>query len=192
MANPYQSKRLIYRAVDPDDDVDFFRSVDADPIAQQNSDARILKPKTKADAKDMVTYFTEKCLLGVIICLPPTTPDAKPAPIGYISLQNPPPHMLFHRHTTLGINILAQYQGQGYGSEAILWATEWAFINAGMNRVAIRAFEFNEGARRLYEKLGFKPEGVQRELLWAKGRFWDDYGFAMLAREWHEMYGSKK
>ena len=188
--NPFCSARLLYRAVEPATDEDFFLKIQQDPIAFQNSNARVSSPQARSDAKRMMTHVSEKALLGVVICLPPSSQESQPiqdsrsTPIGVIHLEASPPHLSHHRHTEIGIDIVAEYQGQGYGSEAINWVLEWAFNMAGMHRVAIRAFEYNDGAVRLYEKLGFKLEGRSREALWFNGRFWDDVQYGMLEQEW--------
>lgn len=95
--------------------------------------------------------------------------------------------MQHHRFADIGIDILPEYQGKGYGSEAIGWILEWAFMTAGLHRVGIRCFAWNEGARRLYARLGFREEGVVRETLFYQGRWWDDVGFGMLEGEWREL-----
>lgn len=92
----------------------------------------------------------------------------------------------------IGLNILKKYQGQGYGGEAILWATRWAFKRAGMHRVGIGAFAYNPGALKLYERLGFKHEGVKREFLWYDGDWYDYVSMSMLDREWKELYDQPK
>ena len=97
-----------------------------------------------------------------------------------------------HRSTSIGLNLLPAYQGKGYGSEAIRWALEWAFEEAGMHRVAIQAFEYNEGARRLYERLGFVHEGTLREAFWHRGRWWADYEYGMLEDEWRAKQAQKE
>lgn len=99
---------------------------------------------------------------------------------------------MHHRRTEIGIDILPPFQGQGYGSEAIRWALEYAFSRTGMHKVRICAFEWNEGACRLYRKLGFKEEGRNREAMWHEGRFWDVVDMGMLDREWWAMEGERK
>lgn len=95
--------------------------------------------------------------------------------------------MAHHRNTEMGIDILPPYQGKGYGTEAIRWALEYAFHRAGLHKVRIRAFEWNEGAVRLYPRLGFALEGRERESLWHEGRFWDGIEFGMVESEWREI-----
>lgn len=56
----------------------------------------------------------------------------------------------------------------------------------------ISAFEYNYGARKLYERLGFKHEGTFREAYWSEGRFWDNYQYALLEDEWRAMQDAKR
>jgi RimJ/RimL family protein N-acetyltransferase len=97
-----------------------------------------------------------------------------------------------HRSTELGITLHASHQSRGYGSEAILWAAEFAFRHANLHRVAIGAFAWNERAYGLYERLGFVMEGRARECFWYDGRWEDAVSLGMLAGEWWERYGNEK
>jgi RimJ/RimL family protein N-acetyltransferase len=96
--------------------------------------------------------------------------------------------MAHHRRSEIGISIVRAYQSQGYGSEAIKWVLRFGFRHCNLHRIAICTFEYNTGARKLYEKLGFKPEQRLRDHLWHDGRYWDFVGFAMLEDEWRELY----
>lgn len=188
--DPFRSARLIYRAVESPDDDACFQSIQTDTAGFENSNARLIRPQSRKDAANYQKSVAEDSLLGVVICLPSSGED-KDTPIGTLHLNKPPEHLAQHRFTELGIDILPGYQSQGYGSESIKWALEWAFNVAGMHRVQVRSFEWNERARKLYQKLGFKHEGISREQLFYKGRFWDDYQYGMLDREWRGMDGSK-
>lgn len=191
MTDPFRSARLIYRAVEPSDDEDFFLNLQQDPISWVKSNATLARPQGKKDAKEFIKVI-EESLFGVVICLPAPAESAKPTPIGAIFLKKNNEGMMHHRFSEIGIDIVKAYQGQGYGSESINWILDWAFETAGLHRVAIRCMSYNEGAKRLYERLGFKLEGVGRELLWLRGKWWDDYQLGMLDREWREMQASKK
>ncbi|KAF2652383.1 acyl-CoA N-acyltransferase [Lophiostoma macrostomum CBS 122681] len=108
-------------------------------------------------------------------------------PIGEIHLKSLPASLSHHRTSEIGLDILPEYQGRGYGSEAINWALDYAFRRAALHRVSIRAFGWNEGALRLYGRLGFREEGRLRESLWHEGRWWDGVIFGMLEGEWAEL-----
>lgn len=186
MANPFRSDRLLYRAVEPTEDEAFILAMLQDPIAWASSNATLAKPQGKKDAAEYIKYL-EEALLGVIICLPPPEANERPIRIGAITLKSAPTAFTHHRFTEIGIDIMQAYQGKGYGSEAITWILNYAFETAGMHRVSVRHFAYNEGAGRLYERLGFKIEGVIREELFYKGRWWDGIQRGMLAREWAEL-----
>ena len=58
-----------------------------------------------------------------------------------------------------------------------------------MHRVSIAAFSFNEGAVRLYQRLGFVLEGRTREVAWYNGKYHDTIEMGMLRDEWLKLYG---
>lgn len=49
-------------------------------------------------------------------------------------------------------------QGQGLGSEMVSLAVKYAVDFLGMKRITLNVFSSNPGARRCYEKAGFKEE----------------------------------
>lgn len=102
------------------------------------------------------------------------------------------PRFACHRNASMGINIATPYQGQGYGTEAVLWGLEFAFKHANLHRVKIGALGWNEGALRLYQKLGFVVEGTDREAYWYDGGYRDCVWMGMLDREWAERYGGRE
>lgn len=112
--------------------------------------------------------------------------------IGEIHLSRLAPQHAHHRCTEIGIDIIPEHQGKGYGGEAINWSLDYAFRLAGLHRVKIRGFEWNAGALRLYERLGFVNEGREREACWHEGRFWDSVELGMLEGEWRAMQEKRK
>ncbi|KAF4552842.1 Hypothetical protein D9617_8g048540 [Elsinoe fawcettii] len=181
-SDPRRSARLLYRAVESTDE-DFLRKGNDDPsIYQMNG--RNASIFGTGDAKRLLDFLSTKALLGVIICLAPSedaiTTDTVLTPVGSMSLAPIPPEMRHHRFSILGIKILPQYRGQGYGTEAIGWLLSWGFNRIGLHRIQLDCFEWNDGARRLYERMGFTLEGRSRELLFHEGRFWDELHFSML------------
>ena len=53
-------------------------------------------------------------------------------------------------------------QRRGFATEATNTLLRYAFAALGMRRVGITHSSGNEGSRRVIEKLGFLPEGIQR------------------------------
>jgi RimJ/RimL family protein N-acetyltransferase len=171
-----------------DRDEELFMTIQCEALDYQLSNARLKVPQGKSHAQSYMKDVAEDCLIGAVICLKQesgSSSEQEAESIGTIHLSKISPHMMQHRHTDIGIDIIPQHQGKGYGGQAIRWVTQWAFEQAGLNRIQLRAFEYNTRALHLYQKLGFKQEGRWREYIWHKGRFWDDVQFSMLAREWH-------
>ena len=62
---------------------------------------------------------------------------------------------------TLGILIGRKDRwGQGYGTEAVRAALDYAFRVLGLRRVKLRTFAHNLRARRAFQKAGFREVGV--------------------------------
>jgi RimJ/RimL family protein N-acetyltransferase len=104
--------------------------------------------------------------------------------IGHIHSAPTTLHERHHRTMEIALDILPAYQGKGYGSEAVNWALEFGFRRAGLHSVRLRAFGWNKGAIRLYERLGFVMEGREREAVWYEGEWWDSVTLGMLEDEW--------
>ena len=178
------------------EDEPFLNTTSSDAEAYMNAAPHLPVPQGKKSSTRF-REFLEKCQLSAIICLPPPAngtganddTNSKPIQIGVLHLSPPSPTMVHHRREEFGLNLIKQYRGQGYGSEAIQWVLHWCFNYAGLHKVGCGAFAFNTGAVRLYEKLGFVLEGRQREHLWWNGKFWDLVLFGMLEDEWRERYG---
>jgi RimJ/RimL family protein N-acetyltransferase len=195
MSRPWRSDRLIYRAIETDDEP-FLAALGADGEAFMNAAPFIPLPQGK-DATTKFREFINSQLLGAMICLPPPVSEpaataegtaAKPIPIGIINLNAAGPGLAHHRRSEVGLNIARAYQGQGYGTEAIKWALRFGFRHCNLHRIEIEAFGYNTGALRLYERLGFKEEARKRDFLWHDGAYYDMVGLALLEDEWRELY----
>ncbi|PYH97634.1 acyl-CoA N-acyltransferase [Aspergillus ellipticus CBS 707.79] len=194
----FRSQRLVYRSPeDSDSDKAFYQhQILNDPTIQSMSSLRLKGPVAKKSAEEMINIMQEKTLLGVVICLPHPEQSPgqdskpKPIPIGQLALFNMgmgPSH--HHRHATLGISLVDGYRGKGYGGEAINWILDWAFMHAGLHRVGLDAFSFNENGLKLYRKLGFVEEGRQREVIRHLRGWHDVIKFSMLEDEWEKLRG---
>lgn len=75
---------------------------------------------------------------------------------------------------------------KGLGTEALgLWV-DYLFANSTVHRIGLDTWSFNPRMSRVAEKLGFVPEGVQREVLQWDGQWLDSVHFSMLRAEWEE------
>ena len=66
-----------------------------------------------------------------------------------------------HRHhcASLGISLLKEARGQGYGTQLIERLHHWAREQPELERIQLEVFHTNPEAIRLYERLGYVHEG---------------------------------
>ncbi|EON97731.1 putative gnat family protein [Phaeoacremonium minimum UCRPA7] len=193
-ANIFRSQRLVYRAVeDSPEEEAFLHRITTDIEGFANSNVGLSKPQNKESTKGWRKYLTEKTLISAIFCVTSLTdPESTPEPIGVVTLTGTSPHNAHHRNANISVDVLPSHQRKGYGSEAIQWVLQWGFQMAGLHRIGIESFEYNEGAGRLYERLGFTLEGRKRDYLWFNGEWHDMLGFSMLEDEWRELQKVQK
>ena len=184
---PYRSKRLLYRAPEDNETDDaFFQALYADPAVVSMASHGLHRPLSTKERKELRVKIEKLMFMSVMICIIPDdeNSDKEPETIGVMSLKAEDPVFVHNRSHEFGITIARQYQGNGYGPEAITWLLDWSFMTAGLHRVELTVFEWNERAQNAYKKLGFVTEGRKRESLWKAGRWWDAIRMGILSHEW--------
>ncbi len=102
--------------------------------------------------------------------------------LGFISLEG---ILWSHGVAWLGVGIGDRSQwDKGYGRDAILLLLKYGFDELNLHRIQLTVFQYNERGIALYEKLGFRREGVFREFMQREGRRYDMYLYGLLRREW--------
>ena len=77
--------------------------------------------------------------------------------VGLVSINH------IHRTAELGIFIgRKEYWGKGYGTEALRLLVDYSFRILGLENIMLKVFDYNERARKSYEKVGFKRIGERR------------------------------
>ncbi len=74
--------------------------------------------------------------------------------------------------------------GKGYATEAARNIINWAFQTLNIHRVVAFCHADNSASVRVMEKLGMRRDGRLRETRWLYGKWWDEYVYAVLEREW--------
>jgi RimJ/RimL family protein N-acetyltransferase len=80
-------------------------------------------------------------------------------------------------------------RGRGCGTDMIETLLGVCFQVLRLRKVRLNVFEFNNRAIRLYEKLGFRLEGVFRGERFARGQWWDELRYGMFQSEWAAQRG---
>jgi RimJ/RimL family protein N-acetyltransferase len=110
--------------------------------------------------------------------------EGEDTPVGVVSLTN-----ISHTNFSAELSVIVgdeKDRDRGLGTEAIRILLGYAFKDAGLNRVGLSVFEFNETAIHAYEKLGFEREGRLRQAIWRDGDFQDAILMSVLAQDWRE------
>lgn len=89
------------------------------------------------------------------------------------------------RTAWVGIGIgETEFQGKGYGTDAMKVVLRYGFTELNLNRVNLTVFEYNQRAIRCYEKCGFKHEGIQREFIFKENKRWGLVNMGILRSDW--------
>jgi RimJ/RimL family protein N-acetyltransferase len=93
------------------------------------------------------------------------------------------------RHASVGISLVLDAAGKGYGTDALRVLVEYAFTRRNLRRVYLQVLASNERAIASYRKVGFVEEGRLREHCWARGVYVDEVLMGLLRSEWRPSPG---
>ena len=77
--------------------------------------------------------------------------------------------------------------GRGIGTIATTQMLRHAFRDLNLNRVFLSVMSYNKAAIRVYEKAGFRLEGVAREAAFKRGRYEDTVEMGILRSEFADI-----
>jgi RimJ/RimL family protein N-acetyltransferase len=200
IVNAYKSNRLEYIRADKTDGnlQKVALTILQDPVIQALSAPTMLLPKGPKEVDSYIDSVVNS-LLGVAICLredddndKTEVKEKKPRTIigvmcigwGGIS-----PTVAHHRTAEIGISLIKEHQGKGYGREAINWMVDWGFCHAGLHTIGITTTNYNPRGVYLYENIGFRLEGRRRDTIWMNRKWYDLIEFGMTEDEWESLRG---
>ena len=108
-------------------------------------------------------------------------------PIGHVELG-----AINHTHRSARIGrvfVAPEHRGRGYGAQLMQEVLEIAFGRLHLHRVDLSVFTFNSSAIACYERVGFRREGLRREVYRGPAGFWSEMVMSMLAPEWQPRAG---
>ncbi|MBD0325723.1 MAG: GNAT family N-acetyltransferase [Pyrinomonadaceae bacterium] len=84
----------------------------------------------------------------------------------------------------IGVTIARSFQKRGYGAEAVARLLDYGFVESSLHRIfAITDCE-NLSSVALLERLGMRREAHFIQNIWFKGKWGDEFLYAMLRDEW--------
>ena len=90
------------------------------------------------------------------------------------------------RHARLAVIVKKEFQGKGYGSEAITALLKHAFETMKLNKIWLMVYESNLRGQEFYSKLGFSDEALLREEYFHEGTFHNMLRMCLLKKDWEK------
>jgi RimJ/RimL family protein N-acetyltransferase len=90
----------------------------------------------------------------------------------------------------IGFTFAREHQGKGYATEAVRRLLDFLFREACLHRVIAITDCENEPAVALLERTGLRREGHFLQNVWFKGKWGDEYLYAILKSEWLQTQGA--
>jgi diamine N-acetyltransferase len=98
-------------------------------------------------------------------------------PVGMIDLFDFNPE---HKRVGVGILILPEYQGKGFGSEALEMVTDYAFTYLNVHQIFANITADNNKSIELFEKFNFKKIGIKKDWIYANANFKDEILYQLI------------
>ena len=89
-----------------------------------------------------------------------------------------------HKKAAIGYWLSKDFQGHGITTEVVKVLVGYLFNDLGLNRVEINCATGNKKSCAIPEKLGFKNEGIIRQVEWLYDHFVDWNKYSLLKSEW--------
>lgn len=93
-------------------------------------------------------------------------------------------HHATNRNAAIGIRLLEEEWGRGYGTDAVGLLLRFAFDDLDLHKVKLDVFADHERAVRSYRSAGFQVDARRRRARFRDGRAQDVLDMSILARDW--------
>lgn len=91
------------------------------------------------------------------------------------------------RQAEIGFTLSRAYQRRGIALEAVSGVLDYAFLTLGLHRVLAITDCENSQSVALLERLGLRREGHFIQNVWFKGKWGNEYLYAILQEEWQNI-----
>lgn len=78
------------------------------------------------------------------------------------------------------------YKGKGYGTDTLKTLIKYGFEELNLHLLFGEIFEYNKANIGLFEKCGFKKDGVLRHRLYRDRKYWNSIIYSILDKEWQQ------
>jgi [ribosomal protein S5]-alanine N-acetyltransferase len=91
-----------------------------------------------------------------------------------------------HSRAEIGYTLSRKYWGEGYMTEAVNAVIDFGFREMLLNKIQARCEVNNIASARVMEKAGMQLEGILRQQIFVKGRYWDLKTYSILKEEFFD------
>lgn len=84
----------------------------------------------------------------------------------------------------IGYTLALDYQGKGFGTEAVVGVINYLFNNLNKHRITASVDPRNTKSLALLERIGMRKEAHFKKSLWFNEQWADDIVYAILKEEW--------
>jgi ribosomal-protein-alanine N-acetyltransferase len=162
------------------EDLDILQRGAADP------DIRHLTGNSKVrNRDDLEDTFEDENTTILLVCLddPGESGPVGPEDIRRIGIASVAE---YGRNPRLGIWLVPDVQGEGFGNEATRLLVDYVFNSYDRPAVTAKAFDYNDSSRGVLESLGFQQEGRLRQNAFLDGEYRDGLLYGLLREEWED------
>ncbi len=170
--------KLVRLAAPATEDAVRFAEWSNDPKYQRQMDTDYARPRSVQDFEEE-TRSMRSGSSGVLFHIHTLADDRM---IGFVAIHN----IEWNNQAgkiSIGIGD-PEYRGKGCGTDAMRIAVGYAFDELNLHRLSLDVNGNNPRAVRVYEKLGFRREGAQREAIHRDGEWVDRIYMGLLRSEW--------
>ena len=88
------------------------------------------------------------------------------------------------RSAEASVMIAPDFSGKGIATDAIKILVDYAFGECNLNKVFCEILSINTASLKVFERVGFKKDGVLRDNFFVDGKYFDSYLLSVLKSEW--------
>lgn len=171
-------KRIYLRAMEPED-MECFRDMINDPSVSHNVVGWSFPVSKREQMQWYERAVSDKKNLRFTIVL-----KENDQPVGMVTLSSLDWQ---NRSATHGIKLHPSCpKGEGIATDAVMTLMQYAFEEVGLHRLETTRIEYNEASKKLYEKCGWKIEGVKKEAIYRSGEFHDLFVVGILEEDYRK------
>ena len=177
-----KTETRVYLAPLEDEHIDHYMSLSDDPDLIATMGWRPFGPNEKERFIQFSKVLTLPNLEGGKAMVFSIISVADDKAIGYVSIKG---ICETEARAEVGIAIMErEYRGQGFGTEALRQAVDYAFNKLGLKLLGLTVFPSNQRAIRAYEKTGFRKTHVLKNSWLLPSGEHTDMWLMELSRDW--------